>query len=1010
MDLNRLPHLPLHFFYFQLSKPFRGAFWLLMVLLAGLAAIWLYTYENQTQWALQVTEVADTFTESVPVDTLEHHYRSFPIEMNAYRQVASFSASALQAPAWPFLLGMMIQVMAWSLVLAAASFIRSRWSLLFFFLFGFWLHSTKFREQVLGEALTGYLLEIGLILLFLGLAYLFQRETIKANLWLRWGLFCAMLAGLFIWSHQNGGWLAIHQMWGYSFIYLAILSLVFVLFVSKDANNLLVFLATNRKNPQQRLAAPWVYLGLGLWLFLALLWLDFYLELNLLVKSEPGLRPSHLLAVLAVLTPFLSQNQFHQVKDIFSSTGGYTLIIAAWGLISLSFWWVYASSFDPILVYGIDRLASIAFMGVGLGYLLFLLLNHQELLRRRVNLYYLLGNGPKVAFSLVWIAGLTFWVFIEGSESWKTMRILSHSYAIQFADRFYQEGAWNDAELHYDIARKAVISSPKANYNLASLRLGRVEETLATAQLYEASGSRFDFPYGYLNAGNLLRLRNRPASARESLKEGTDRFPDYAPLWNNLGTLFLERAEPDSAILAYKQGLLADLDASSIYSNLAQVYWRYDRKEEALEFLQSSLGTSSSSEAAQINAWWYQSLHPGALELPTLPEEASPLLTYNYKLATFEEADTVGRGQIQALANTGQAPDATLLEAFLLYREDSVSLATSRLSYLAESYPSYASRAFFLMGVDYYQRGAPELAKYYFERQAQAGDTLGRLYAAKMKIDLGMTEDANADLSLLRAEAESLWLPCTKEISMLLRAYGQELYAQIEYDQSLLSFDEKVRMGRYADSMSYYSTALNIFQEIGAQDASNPVPYLELGRIYNRYCDTLASVNLSLGLAENEGNEALSIQQSKALICQGELDAAQSLLQSLAPSDPTLHKEWGLIQSELWLAREDTTKALEELLDFVEVYPFDSRMTQKLAELLLAQADYGGLNALAGNALTLNDQNPYYWYYFAKSAQGLGFPEDVAFGAQKAIELAYQEFEREGWAREFAPELREAAE
>ncbi|MEM9984025.1 MAG: hypothetical protein AAF804_02925, partial [Bacteroidota bacterium] len=876
--------------------------------------------------------------------------------------------------------------------------------------FGFWLHSTRFREQVLGEALTGYLLEFGLILLFLGLAYLFQRETLKAKLWLRWGLFFVMLLGLFGWSYQDGDWLAIHQMWGYSFIYLAVLSLVFVLFLGKDANNFLVFLATNRKNPQHRLAAPWVYLGLGLWLFLTLIWLDFYLELGLLVKSEPGLRPSHLLAVLALLTPFLSQNQFHQVKDVFSSTGVYTLMIGAWGLISLSFWWVYTSSFDPILVYGIDRLASVAFMGVGLGYLLYLLLNHQRLLRQRINLYYLLGNGPKVAFSLVWIAGITFWVFIEGSESWKTMRILSHSYAIQFADRFYQQGEWNDADIHYDIARKAVISSPKANYNLASLRLGRVEETLATAKLYQASGSRFNFPYGYLNAANLLRLRNRPGSAQESLKAGTDRFPGYAPLWNNLGNLLLERSEPDSAILAYQRGLLADLDASSIYSNLAQVYWRYDRKQEVVEFLQSSLETSSPSEATQINAWWYQALHPGTFDLPPLSEAASPLLTYNYKLATFKEADSAGRGQIKALANTGQAPDATLLEAFLLYREDSVALATSRLSYLAESYPNYASRAFFLMGVDYYQRGAPELAKYFFERQAQAGDTLGRLYAAKMKIDLGMAEEARADLSLLRAEAETLWLPCTKEISMLLRAYGQELYAQIEYDPSQLSFEEKVRMGRYADSMSYFSTALNIFQEIAAQAAANPIPYLELGRIYNRYCDTLALVNLGLGLAQNQGNEALSIQRAKALICQGEVAAAQSLLESLAPSDPELKKEWGLVRAAAWLAKQDTATAQEALLGLVEAYPFDSRSTLNLAELLLAQADYGALNALVGNALTLNDQNPYYWYYFARSAQGLEFPEDVAFGAQKAIELAYREAERKRWSREFAAELRTLGE
>ena len=96
------------------------------------------------------------------------------------------------------------------------------------------------------------------------------------------------------------------------------------------------------------------------------------------------------------------------------------------------------------------------------------------------------------------------------------------------------------------------------------------------------------------------------------------------------------------------------------------------------------------------------------------------------------------------------------------------------------------------------------MAEKFFRLAAEAGHTPSRFYAALMLIEMGNKELAAQELQELRGSYPDLWDECSKELAMLRYAYGHTLYASGDWDLSTLSRSERVRMGRYADSIGQF--------------------------------------------------------------------------------------------------------------------------------------------------------------------------------------------------------------
>ncbi|MEZ4777138.1 MAG: hypothetical protein R3D00_28435 [Bacteroidia bacterium] len=1008
MDLKRLPYLPLHFFYHQLSTDNRRMFLILMGILLTGAGFFLFAYIYPEYWALQISEVAETSTEKVLVTTIHENYRSFDISLNAFRQWVNYSASPLMPEAFPVILFWFFQTVAWSLLLTVASSLKGRWPFALFFIAALFIHFSGVVQAILPEG--GFAtssLEFGVIIAFLGLGYLFMTRTLRWSLPVRWAIFQGLMLILFSLPLFLHGWTTLHQMSIDVFVFMFLMSVIFLFFIGKEPTNLIILLATNRPAPAARLGIWWIAGIISLYLLIGFLWMNEFLRFGLPV-IDTLVRPGHLVFLSAVFTVFTSQNQYHQVKNIFGSLAGFTYFLLGWTLMILSFLFVNFASGDSIFVLAIEQIAAVFFFSIGAAHTLFIFVNHRELLKAKINLYYLMTQGSNLSLYTVWLVGIVGIISAEGKENWGSIHLAYHTLANHTGDQAVMKGQIGDAIHAYEVATTQSMYSPKANYNLASLYLSDRKKLATAVNYYQAATRNFEFPPARINAANLFYLNNQIADAKNILKKGMGAQSISPYVANNLAMIFVKENMPDSAILVLKQGLLTDLTLSGLYSNLGLIYHDNRRPEEAASFLKAAGEVSKSSDVAAVNALM---LAMNTKELPgiSLPEATSSenyFLAYNHLLWQMRKKGyNIDRKKLKELADQDQSPDALLLDGYLMFEEDSTEFAISRMKYLQHSYPAYAAQSNYLIGVGYFRKGVPEMARKYFLAQAEAGDLRGDLYAAQMDIDLGNADSASLQLSMLRAKDQSLWEPCGRELAMLLKAYGQDLYAQTEWNLSTLTFDENVRIGLYADSMNQYINALESFRKVQGLDSSSIVPYLELGRIYNKYADTLAIETIKFGLDVNPESIPLQLALARAWQLAGNAEKSAEIVNKYA-DDSSYSTEILFLQAQQALMQKDTSTAQVLLDSLHRMEPLNTEWIITLASIYAAQREYERGNLLITTAINNNDANGELWYYYAWFSRAWNLLDDAGFGAAKAIEYSRSAKRKMDIAAEFSAEIR----
>lgn len=1015
MDLKRLPFLPIHFFYFQFSKAAQRTFWygILLLLLAG--GCFLYSYLNPYAFSLSTEYVTTYESQPTTLETVHHHYRSFDIEANVVWQQTAFSAGPILPRPAPFYLFAGLQWLAWCLFLGAASLIRTRWVYAFYLVFSLFVFFSGMSEALVppDDPLI-WAVRAGMILSFLLPAYLWQENILKWHIGWRVLTLSAIAAVWFVFVDQHQHWTHLHDSLTTLFYYEIVLLVLYLIFIGKDPVNLLILIGTNHPQRARRWPAWLIYLAFGMWFLMVLLWLYEYLNFGFLGEISLGIRPGHLFLVAALFTVFTSQNQYHQVRYLFSSQVSFTLVILSLSVVMLSFGFVNISTGDHFFGYALERLAAIAFLGMGLAYIIFVLMNHGRLLREKVNLYYIMTQSRDLRFFVVWLIGFGLVAVISASDGYKSKNLFEHNSLVQLGDQAWLNGDLKRADKAYRFAIDEVKGSVKAHYNRGALSLAQNPQVTPAVNAYMQATQAVEFPWARINAANLLTLGRQYETAKQILLQGMNTGQADGPLLNNLALLYSQLDKPDSSILCYQAALLADLDAGPIYANLAHLYRAYDRPEEAQAFFEAGLAASPTEPSVWANYLAWLKVQPEAPASETVAALApfsevvqqDVWAAYHYLLAFPAAEMPVARQSIQTMANSNASPDAGLLESYLCLQEgiDSVEVAMSRLTFLAQTNPSFQPQAYQLLGAYYYSWDVWEMARHYF---ALRGDAYGALQAAKVNIDLGWKNAANNQLSALRVKDVSLWEPCSRELALLLNAYNQPIYAQTEWNYSAFSWDEYMRLGLYADSMNQYITALEAFRRAIEVDSMATAPYLEMGRIFNRYEDPEARTNLTFGLDKSPKDIELHIAMAEAEALAGLSQDAMTRLEGVDTTQlsVSVRSHWVQAYVQAQLGQQDTAALTDWLLTYLSDYPLDLRNRMKLVSLFEAQGQSGAALIQTEHGLLYNPESYTLWLTYAHLSRVEGFAEDAGFGAQKAMDLTPDEPTQAAIAREFAKEL-----
>ncbi|MEM6804941.1 MAG: hypothetical protein AAF696_26320, partial [Bacteroidota bacterium] len=479
----------------------------------------------------------------------------------------------------------------------------------------------------------------------------------------------------------------------------------------------------------------------------------------------------------------------------------------------------------------------------------------------------------------------------------------------------------------------------------------------------------------------------------------------------NLALIYLKEKEVDSAIVHLKKALLQDPTKASVYSNLSLLYMDQSFLKEAQEFM-SAANEGKGSQASRTNQAFLQLKYPDLYFEPLSSEIHEDLFyRYNQILSNLQaKPDTFQTKEIRALLEESemQSPDILLLDGLRLFYQDSIKYAMTRMDFINSAYPAYAGEANYLLALGFYQKEVPEMALRYFSSAGEKGNQKALLHAAQMEIELGRADTADAHLSLLLASQEDLYDEVSKEKAMLLLPYVKnEVFVSKMVDLESLSFNDNILIGIYADSLNQYITALDAFRKAIELDSSSTAPYLELGKIYNAYQDTLAITNLKFGLSETGKNEDIDLQLelARAYLKQGELTQSEELFQKIAPNI-VFEAEKLRFSGDLALAKQDTVKAIEQYASLHGLYPLDQEAILQLCKIFRAQENYDAGNALITEALESNTENAEYWYYYAVFSKAWNLVDDAGYGALKAIELTYLSQRKKEIEREFSQEIR----
>ncbi|MEL6842466.1 MAG: tetratricopeptide repeat protein, partial [Bacteroidota bacterium] len=656
--------------------------------------------------------------------------------------------------------------------------------------------------------------------------------------------------------------------------------------------------------------------------------------------------------------------------------------------------------------------SSMFFALLSLGYLVYLLYNFAPLLRRRINLYYLLGEGPRIPYFIIFMFGVAGFLIAEGpTEGFQFSRMLIHNTLNQKADNLLLKGENQAAIEAYKRALPSASRGVKAHYNIASLLLANPKMAKTSRYHYRQSTQTYDFPFSRINAANLFAVKGNLSGAINELRKARSAEATDPHLANNLGTLYLKLGQADSAIKSFQRALLADPEASSTYSNLAQVYQRFERPADAKAFYEASLSVAQPSDMALTNALQYTLVSGEDISINREQVQGSKdfFLHYNWALRHFESGDLIDPMLVKEMSNSG-SPDAAVLDAWRMFEDDSIEYAISRLDGLATIYPDYAARGFMLLGSGFYERNVPEMSQQYFQRAGDLGLSKGKLYGAKMELDLGLKDSAFAHLSSVRVEDLDLWEASSRELAMLYLSIGQPLLAETEWPSADLDQNEWTRVGIYADSSNSYLQALEAFRVVQNLDSNSVAPYLELGRIANRHQDPFAIENLEYGLELADSNNLdLKLELARAYALHQRSTESQTLLNSL-PSEIDSIIPRQEVEVLILLAQSDTATAVEQLTRLHEQNPLNQFAVIKLCEIFANQGAYEAANPIITRALELNTANAEFWYHYALVSRNFSLWEDAGYGAIKAIELSQSPTRREAIAAEFEREIRMIAE
>ncbi|ARK11209.1 hypothetical protein A6C57_13265 [Fibrella sp. ES10-3-2-2] len=561
---------------------------------------------------------------------------------------------------------------------------------------------------------------------------------------------------------------------------LVLLSVAFIAFIGFEIIAGMVWLTSVRR--ENRGTSQGRPLGIFNFLFISLLYLFnlllIWLQNTKVIDWEVlTISPFLIVGVSIVLGIWGFRRLVDQRELLSFREAGAGLYLGVAALATLTMAYAFATANDPLIEVFEDAIVYTHF-GMGLAFVLYTVLNFWPIYQQQLPVHRVVYKARVADLPLFRLAGLVAVVGMVGGGNYFTVRQGYAATLSALGDAYLAENQTELAQTYYQESVAEEFQQHKANYALASIALGRNDQTTA-ALFFSKALLKQPSPQAFVGLSDTYRQTNLFFESIKTLQRGVQTFPNSGELRTNLGYLYGKTAIADSAYY-YSQSAVAHTRRDEVpLANLLGLYARNPEVVAADSALIDQVETRD-DPAFAANKLALRLLSPRDTTAPDAPgwlASAAPdpaldagqfASLYNYAfVASNPDSTLLNRLQQAALnpANQELVDDLLLAVAVGRYRANQHPEAFDLLNQLAINDPKRASVYRTTLGLLQTEQGLYKLAA---ETLAPNTDTLSAFYRA-----VALTKAGD------QATARPLWGMAVRQDSSL-RGIQQVLYAEKE--------------------------------------------------------------------------------------------------------------------------------------------------------------------------------------------------------------------------------------
>lgn len=372
----------------------------------------------------------------------------------------------------------------------------------------------------------------------------------------------------------------------YSSIGLLVATVLFMLWVSYENVNALLWINTQAKTPERRFGM-WQFILISLLYLLSLLLI--YLRHVGVVRTDVSYINAYLILLLSTVAGFWGMRQREKVYGglfPFRPTGAVLYLVFA-TITFLSIGYAYATANDSLTTL-FDDLVVYTHLAFGVGFFLYVMINFGRLLEQRLQVYKVVYEPRSFSLFSFFIMSSVICVVMVMRTQYRVYFHAQAGYYSYLGDLYRASGNDILAERFYEESDVYDNNNVKANYSLAAMYRQEQQRNNEILRLKDALEKRPN-PKLYVRLANLYDEKQFFFEKLYVLQQGAEQFPESSEIYNNLALLYAQTSVQDSTEYYFDLAQrFADND-DFVRSNRLAYYTRQAMLEPAKTVLEESL-------------------------------------------------------------------------------------------------------------------------------------------------------------------------------------------------------------------------------------------------------------------------------------------------------------------------------------------------------------------------------------------------------------------------------------